>query len=741
MLKYLCFFILSLVAVLGAAPGEQDGDILLTGVIIDSLSGDPVVGAYVTVNELELNTVTDEDGAFHFHLAEGRYTIATSHVLYYNWSRSVDLSGKVSSKLLILLRRSELMLDRVVVDASRSESITEKLGERLTDMDAAEISRRYGMTLAATMAHKPGVSMRSMGPAPARPVIHGMSGDRVRILQDEEELDDLSASSPDHAVTIEMSNTERVEILRGPKQLLYSPSAYGSVVNVVKNIIPDHLPKTLYGELSLYGQSSNTTRKGAGFIGIPYDWFALQSGFSHLASDDVESPVGTLPNSFVNLTSFHTGGSAFYGNGVVGLGLDLYNSDYGIPGGFVGGHANGVNIAMERRLYKILWLHQFADKALVKQQRVKLSRTYYRHFEREKRSDGRTFIGIEFLNRSYKAETELEMQFARNQRPSIFKISGELRSRDVGGYVFSPNIDYSSYSAAYYHPYRLDNWELSAAVRFDGRYYTPFDGVNISDKRYITNRDFNAVSWNLSASYKWTANLTQGINTGFSNRIPTVEEIYSNGPHLAAYSYEIGNPELDLEKGYIFETFMMFETPVMHTILNAYYYDFSSYLIARNTGDINYAQLLPEYQYTSVPAQLVGVEMGLDWYLNSFISMKLDASLVRGIVKNGGGDLPMIPPDRIQLHLKTHFDNMFISVSVQRVFKQDRLGDFETETDGYLLAGLEISNDWFFRQQRHRLTIAVENLTNQTYYNHLSRIKTIMPEMRRNYKLNYSWFF
>jgi hypothetical protein len=118
-------------------------------------------------------------------------------------------------------------------------------------VSGAELDREIGGTVAATLLSQPGMAMTTMGPATGRPVIRGLGGDRILILEDGQRPGDLSSMSGDHAVAIEPLTATQLEVVRGPMSLLYGSSAMGGVVNVVREEVPASLPEHFHGTLSL----------------------------------------------------------------------------------------------------------------------------------------------------------------------------------------------------------------------------------------------------------------------------------------------------------------------------------------------------------------------------------------------------------------------------------------------------------------------------------------------------------
>ena len=101
-----------------------------------------------------------------------------------------------------------------------------------------ELTKELQGTLGATLENQPGIALRSFGPGPARPVIRGLDGDRVLIVEDGLRMGDLSSQSGDHGVNVNPASASSIEVVRGPATLLYGANAIGGLVNVITNDIP-----------------------------------------------------------------------------------------------------------------------------------------------------------------------------------------------------------------------------------------------------------------------------------------------------------------------------------------------------------------------------------------------------------------------------------------------------------------------------------------------------------------------
>ena len=234
--------------------------------------------------------------------------------------------------LYIEMVAREIVADTIDVVAQSAETRFEELYEATGVLSGDELQKKYSLTLAETMKNEIGVAIRSMGPAPARPVIRGLSGDRVQINIDGMETRDLSATSADHAVTLEPFNSERLEIIRGPRILLHTASAIGGVINVVKQKIPEDHPQRVSGSVGAYGETVNRGYLSAAGITVPVGPLALYAETTYRNTRDVQTPIGRLVNTPID-TRTHTLGLSYpTDRGYIGASFDQFDTQYGIPG-------------------------------------------------------------------------------------------------------------------------------------------------------------------------------------------------------------------------------------------------------------------------------------------------------------------------------------------------------------------------------------------------------------------------
>ena len=717
-------------------PGEPAGT--LRGYVTDAETLEPVHKAVVTINELNIKTITDEKGYFEFlNIEAGNYSVEISAQMYKIMIEKIDF--KMNSEINYNFRILPVLFRTpvIVIEENHPRSTFDNLMEMSGVLKEKELQRNLGATLASTLKNETGLSIRTMGPAPSRPVFRGLSSDRVYISEDGIKTNDLSATSPDHAVTIDPFTIERVEIYRGPKVLLYSPSSIGGVVNVVKNEIPSEVPLHMSTNSGVYGESVNMGYLYSLTGLIPYKNFVARGEVTKRQTGDLMTPAGKLKNSSIQSLTISGGLSLIDKFGFAGFSGKEYQLEYGIPGGFVGAHPNGVNIQMKKSQYNAR-AHIHFDTKAINNLEVTLSRVYYNHKEFE--SAGIT--GAEFGITDYNGNAHLDHNKLGVLKDGTLGASFDYRNFTVGGYVFSPPAKSLNISLFIYENYNLSrkfSFEFSARFNYDN--IKPDPKNPNSNIGYISQRIFSTFSFSASGIYQLIPDLYAGVNLSRSSRVPTIEELYSEGPHLAAYSYEIGSPSLSDERGIGAEAFIYYKRKSLYAMAAFFRNDLPYYIIPRNSGQTNYATLLPIYVTQGVGALMYGFETQLELKLITKLSFSGSVSYTSGSFKENGAPLPMIPPFKSLFELTYGNANLLTGVSAELAANQYRVDTYEQPTDGYAVFGAYAQYVLTTGKVVHNLSLNIDNLLNTEYRNHLSRVKSIMPEAGRGLRLTYRLYY
>ncbi|MGH7460407.1 MAG: TonB-dependent receptor [Longimicrobiales bacterium] len=333
-----------------AALGAQSGPGIIQGVVLDSVTSSPIAVAAVRIESLHRQELTHQDGSFRLgNLPSGRYEVVVERIGYRNARQSIDVSPGAVAELQFRLSISAVSVTPFVVVTG---ALTRRAGEEVLSPTAViagpELDRRAEPTVAGTLRSEPGVAVGSLGPTTGQPVVRGLSGNRVLVLEDGQRPGDMSATSSDHAIAVEPQTARQIEVVRGPMSLLYGSNALGGVINIVRDEIPTSVPEHLHGNLAIQGASVNTGGFASAVANGAFGSLAWRAEGSGRIGSDIRTPDGKLENTQAGTLNAALGLGRAGEWGHAGAAYRFYDNNYGIPGGFVGGHANGVDIEMRR---------------------------------------------------------------------------------------------------------------------------------------------------------------------------------------------------------------------------------------------------------------------------------------------------------------------------------------------------------------------------------------------------------
>ncbi|HEX6981622.1 MAG TPA: TonB-dependent receptor [Balneolaceae bacterium] len=742
---FILLLILSPLSLILATPGPDQDTGTLKGRVVDRETNKPLGFVYLHLKEINHTVAAHADGTFKFeNVPAGTYTLSASRIGYQTVSQLVTVQGSDTTEVTISLKASVLISEAVEVVGQRSH-----LGAGLEDasktISGAELRQNLGTTLAGTLSEIPGFSSRSMGSAPSRPVIRGLGGERVLILQDGRRTGDVSSQSADHAVTVDPVTAEKIEIARGPAALQYGSNAIGGVVNVVRNQISAVQPDHIHGTASLQGKSVNTGAVAAFEAAAPLGKnFALKFDANLRSARNMQTPVGTLTNSGLLSSNSALGVSYIRQWGYAGISAGTYFSRYGIPPDPEGGHEQGVDIEM--RKYKLAGKTEVLfDGPFFKSLEADLSYKNYYHREIENSGEIGTEYGL--LTTNLSAVVRHEGLFDEGK----IGIWAEAKDYAVNG-TQTPDSKAHSIAAFLIEEKDFGALHLEAGARFDFISISPEENDPNSSIGNIRPRNFAGLSTSASAIYDFGSGFHAGAIFMHSFRAPSQEELYSEGPHLASYSYEVGNPDLNPERGLGKEVFIRYKKPTVAAEIAVYHNSFPNYIYPRNTGraSIRFPSL-NVYQFTGVEARFRGIEAStqlqfLDhWAFSGSLSYTEARRKVTPQEEQFGNDewqpLPMIPPLKGTIGLTYAPGKLRLGAKARLAAEQNRTAEFETPTDGYAVFDLFAQYRFQSGGLLHTIALNATNIFNTTYRNHLSRIKEIIPEPGRSVSLLYRVYF
>ena len=450
---------------------------------------------------------------------------------------------------------------------------------------------------------------------------------------------------------------------------------------------------------------------------------------------DMETPDGTLKNTDIENGSGAVGAAYALGRFRFGASYRWFDSDYGIPGGFIGGHPNGVDIEMWKRDLTLRGLYVPANDARdTLDVTLRVNRYHHKEFEGKKGAVGAEFAVNQENLRLEKLLASLGPLFG-------IHLGAELERRwiEMGGYVFTPPTQ--SYAGSAFAVASTSGWrglEITFAARLGGAFFRPHESV-VADKEAIEDRNFGLWAFDAEFSQRVGVGKFLTLDLFRTTRAPTIEELYNQGPHLAAYTYERGNHKLDAESGYGSELEYRSYGDLFNWRAAAHATYFLNYLAPRATGDTNWSQLLPIYQVSGDEAFLFGGSASVETAAEQGFRTAASASYVRGQYRNGNdaknkwSDMPQIPPLKFHGELAYLWEHVRPSIYTDFALAQHKVDKYEERTPGYITFGLSAEIRWELALAHYSLVFRADNLLDADVRNHLSRLKSVMPEKSRNF--------
>jgi iron complex outermembrane recepter protein len=703
----------------------------VSGRLYHSVSMKPVAAATVSVEGTKLETKSAADGTYSIpDVPAGSY-----HLL-------VVARGYVPARSELTVSQSPVALD-VAVDPELhySEVVSVSPDARnqfdsyqpTTVLAGQDLSKQLGGTVGATLATQPGVAERSFGPGPSRPVIRGLDGDRVLILDDGQRVGDLSSQSADHGVPLNPAGASRIEVVRGPATLLYGTNAIGGLVNVISDTVPTQRVNGARGGTTFDFGSNAGEVGGAGDVLWGNNQWALHAAGSGRRSGDVDSPEGEIANT-QSRGGFGSVGLAWTGErGYFGGNYGYDDTKYGLP--FV--EEGLVQLTPRRHTFG---LRAGADNlgGAFGSFRALFGYRHYRHDE---------LVADEVETQFENNTTDLNVQAKHRAWGRLTgTIGGSFLGRafsSTGEEALSPPVDENAFALFLYEELTWPHVTVQFGGRVNWADFTPEPGHDRPDRNFT---DFSGSAGVLFRPAAANDKLTFAFSVARAARNPALEELYFFGIHPGNFAFEIGNPNLDSEIGLGLDASVRWRSRRFSGEVAYFYNRINDYIFRDPVSEGELAELFPDADPEGFPiiaavaanSLFQGVEAHADIDLGAGLFAELGFDYVRAELRERNEPLPRIPPTRFRGGLRYQARAFQAGGEIIAVAKQDRVFFEETPTDGYNL--LKLFAAYSFGQGRviNTITARLDNATNELYRNHLSYVKDFVPEMGRNFALLYS---
>lgn len=677
---------------------------------------------------------------------------------------------------------AQIEQEPVMLEAITIQATEEIVANPRQQLQARELRIHTGETLGKTLEREVGVNNLSYGPGVGQPVIRGMSGPRVRVMQNGIGAHDLSALSPDLAIAFETMLADSITVLRGPATLRYGGNAIGGMVDIQHQRIPKKIPLNGAAGRMDFRYDHNSADKagmigldiGKGMLAIHLDYFQRASNNTHIpgaALDEAairqQFQVDPGANSFnviQNSNASSQGGSA--GISLIGRHGHLGGSyhemvrNYGIPPG-VPGHVDAGNTAQEairidmsQRRYELdgLWKTYWQSLPAIK---AKLSYIDYSHKDFDKSITNRSTSLTQFKNSVW--ESRLEMDHRHGGRlDGTFGLQWQSRDFTASGIeTFTPAANINSLGFFLTETVLLtDQLNFEMGARIDHQTTAPRQHeiklAGISAPLPLPDT-LNYLTYSLAASlnYEILPQTALYLSWQRAQRAPDVQELFASGPHFATRSFEVGRLNLDEEQTNHYELGLRFAGNPVSFHANGYYKSIQDFIYLENQGFFfNFAPDPPRFQQTCANLRNCLPVFGYQantanfWGYEAEITVRPRMNLpvhpyftvfsdyVRGWFQNDAlGDVPRLPPLRFGGEVGFQWMQWRGGLRYTHALAQNRPGILETETPHYHRLDLDLAYDWVLSNHRKILFFAkLSNMTNTTIRNSTSFLRNFAPE-------------
>ncbi|NUY81432.1 TonB-dependent receptor [Flavobacterium sp. MAH-1] len=707
------------------------GQNTLSGKVSDA-QNQPLIGVSVYLPELHKGTVTDIEGQYEFNnIPTGKLQIVFSFIGFETQNLNVSVS---QSPVNITMTESEHKLDEVVV----STGFNKLQSQNVMKVEHAGVKQmqQQGITsLAEGITTIPGVSQVSTGTSIGKPVIRGLSSNRILVYSQGVRLENQQFGD-EHGLGLSDSGVESVEVIKGPASLLYGSDALGGVLYVNPEKFADaNTVKADFGQRFYSNTLGSSTSLGV--KGSTDNWkFSLRGGYN--THSDYETGDGDrVTNTRYNETDIKAG-IGYNNQKMSSVFRYNYNRlDLGIPEEGIAEQSTSKNTEFPRQGIDnhIASLHNsfFFGKSSLD---ANIGYIFNDRSEFEDSNDAVLRMKLQTLNYDLKYHFP---QFGKFE--IIAGIQGMHQTNDnFGEEYLIPNAEVNDFGVFGTTNYTWNSNVIQAGIRYDNRHITSEANGIIGEEGSFAAIDRQFDSFNASLGYKtdlspkWILRLN--LASGF--RAPNLAELTSNGVHEGTNRYEIGNANLNNEQNVQADLNLEFKGTHFEIFVNGFYNHIDNYIYTQPTGEV--LEDNDVFAYTQDNAQLFGGEAGIHFHPHPLDWLHVESSFESVTGKKQNGDyLPLIPANnwnntiRTEFNIKNWLKNGFARFNVSTTFDQDNVSGFETRSGGYTLFNAGFGGKVTFGKTAFEVSLNGNNLTDKTYIAHLSRLKVDgVPNIGRN---------
>jgi iron complex outermembrane receptor protein len=695
-------------------------------------AGAPLYQARITVPEADRSTTTDLEGRYVVaELPSGTYSVSFSAIGYAPQVHRVTLRDQ-DVTLDVELKPSLVELPDLQVTAAPLATTALTSPQPVSVLGGSELEASRSATLGETVSALPGVRSFSTGAGVGKPVIRGLTSNRVLVLADGERVESQQWGD-EHGPQLEAADAERIEVIRGPASVLYGSDAIGGVINVVAPPLPDAQGRDPFASGRAVASYSTNNEQPDGTLA--FEGASGRVGFrgslTGRTASDVRTPAGEL---------FNSGLWTVNGSGTVG-----YRGGWG-----------SVSATYVRRDERVE-IHEdpAEDPGATPFQRIGDDRVHVsssipvgashldidlgagRNRRREFEEEGADEVALGLLSRTYSADVRLH-HAPIGRIAGIVGVSGLRNSFEkFGEETLIPDNAYNNLGIYAFEQAELGPWSLSLGARYDYRRLTVQDdpALGVAAQR----RTYNSGTGNVGALYRVAEPVAVVANVGRGYRSPTAFDLFSNGVHEGTVRFERGDSTLKNETSINTDLAVRVQTSALSAEIGAFANYIDNFIFPDPSGEIDPESGFQIFDITQGDARLTGFEAAVEYHATTWLHLSGTADYTRGQNRSTDTPLPFIPPFRATYAVRFEgggegrFQHPYLSIGGESNARQTNLDPEDFAPDGYTLVNLGAGVVVPMGERTVALDLQLRNAFDKEYANFLSRYKTYALDPGRNF--------
>lgn len=684
----------------------------------------PLFGVEVYIEDLQKGTSTNENGLYELvNIPSAVIKITVAFIGYESQTKILNLTQNETVQNFTLIE-AVFKMDEIIVSTPFNKLQSQNV-MKVEHESIASLQKKGTSSLIEGLATIPGVSQISTGTSIGKPVIRGLSGNRVLVYSQGVRVENQQFGD-EHGLGLNDSGVESVEVIKGPASLLYGSDALGGVLyfnpekfvdaGILKaNFSQKYLSNTLGSSTSL-GLKTSTD-----------NWRFLVRGNYDVHSDYKIADGKRVTNTRYNETDFKAGIGYNNSNFSSVLRYNFNKLDLGIPEDGISKQTTNKSTEFPKQSVEnnLLSLNNII---YLKNSKLDIDLGYIANDRTEFEDSNNAVLHMKLNTLNYNSKFHLPKT---GKIETILGIQGmHQTNKNFGKEYLIPNATTNDFGIFGTSNFEWKENVIQAGLRFDNRTIASEEYGIVGEEGYFSSIDKSYNSFNTSLGYKTNLNddLALRLNVASGFRAPNLAELTSNGVHEGTNRYEIGNTNLKTEQNVQTDLNIEYNRPHFEFFAGAFYNHVNNYIYSSPSGE--FIEENEIYNYIQDNAKLYGGEVGLHFHPHPLDWLHFESTFETVIGEKQDGDyLPLIPANNWTNTIRSEFDiknwltDGFALLNISNTFKQDNVSGFETKSNGYTLTNIGFGGSISFSEINFDLSLNVNNVFDKSYISHLSRLK------------------